>query len=283
MREQGGFDMERYFAAAIQMDSADDKAHNLQEAAHWIGEAASRGAKLIALPEQMNYIGKTPEENAEEIPGGETFRMMAQLARKYGVWLHCGSIFERTADGTRPCNTTMVIAPDGGLAAKYSKLHMFDVVIQDGPSIRESERVRPGDKIVTVDAGDTGCLGLSICYDIRFGEIYRLMALAGAQVFVVPANFTMQTGKDHWEALLRARAIENGCYVIAPGQCGKKPRFQAYGKSIIVDPWGDVVAKASDKPGIIMAELDPDYLERVRRQVFTLENRRPDVYRLEEA
>lgn len=274
--------MERYFAAAIQMDSTDDKAHNLQEAAHWIGEAASRGAKLIALPEQMNYIGKTPEENAEEIPGGETFCRMAQLARQYGVWLHCGSIFERAADGTRPCNTTMVIAPDGGLAAKYSKLHMFDVVIQDGPSIRESEHVRPGDKIVTVDAGDTGCLGLSICYDIRFGEIYRLMALAGAQVFVVPANFTMQTGKDHWEALLRARAIENGCYVIAPGQCGKKPRFQAYGKSIIVDPWGDVVAKASDKPGIIMAELDPDYLERVRRQVFTLENRRPDVYRLEE-
>mgnify|MGYP001104200200 FL=1 len=145
---------------------------------------------------------------------------------------------------------------------------------------RESERICPGDEIVTVDTGEVGHLGLSICYDMRFAEMYRIMALEGAQILLMPADFTMPTGKDHWETILRPRAIENGCYVIAPAQCGVKPKFQAYANSLVVDPWGNVIARASNPPQVITAEIDLDYLQQVRRQIFTLENRRPDVYSL---
>lgn len=271
---------DRYIAAVIQMDSGDNKADNLKMAASLIEEAAGRGARLAALPEQMNYSGLDGAGSAEEIPKGETFLFMAELARKYGMWLHCGSIYEKNRSDSRPYNTTMVITPKGELSVKYSKLHTFDVDIKDGPCVKESDRVCPGKEIVTVDTGELGCLGLSICYDMRFGEMYRLMALKGTEIFIVPADFTLNTGKDHWEPLLRARAIENGCYVLAPGQCGIKPRFQAYGKSMIVDPWGNIIAKASDKPCVITAEIDFDYLRSVRRQILTLENRREDMYRL---
>lgn len=275
--------MNKFLAAAIQLDSTGDKEHNLNQAVGFIAEAAARGAKLIAMPEQMNYVGPEAAANAESIPNGPTFRLMAEQAVRHGVWLHCGSIYEASCDDPRPRNTTMVINPHGGLAGLYSKLHPFDVDIKDGPAIRESDRVCPGKEIVTVDTGEVGKLGLSICYDIRFCELYRLMALEGAQILLAPADFVTNTGKDHWEPILRARAIENGCYVIAPGQCGVKPKFQAYGKSLIVDPWGNVVAKASDKPGVITAEIDLDYLESVRNQVFTLQNRRSDIYHLTRA
>lgn len=277
----GGSRMERFIAAAIQMDSGSDLEENLAIAAKLVDEAAGRGARLVAMPENVNYVGRGGADNAEEVPGGPTFRCLSELARKHGIWLHCGSILEKNPSGdSRPFNCTMVINPRGELAARYRKLHPFDVVIENGPSVKESDRICPGDEIVTVDTGDLGRWGLSICYDVRFGEIYRLMALEGAHLLFVPANFTMNTGKDHWEPLLRARAIENGCYVIAPGQCGVKPKFQAYGKSLIVDPWGTVVAQASDHPCVITAEIDLDYLGKVRRQVFTLENRRSDLYRL---
>lgn len=174
----------------------------------------------------------------------------------------------------------MVINPNGELVAKYHKIHPFDVVISNGPTCKESDRICPGEGIVTVDTGEVGHLGLSICYDIRFCEMYRLMALEGAQIFLTPADFTMNTGKDHWETILRTRAIENGCYVIAPGQFGVKPRFQAYANSMIIDPWGNVIARASNKPCVITAEIHLDYLEKVRKQIFTLENRRPDIYDL---
>ena len=135
---------------------------------------------------------------------------------------------------------------------------------------------------MTVDTGEVGHLGLSVCYDMRFCELFRIMALRGAQILIIPANFTVNTGKDHWEVLLRARAIENGCYVIAPGQIGLKPSYQAYGKTMIIDPWGNVIAMASDKTGVITAEIDLEYLRSVRSQVYTLENRRSDVYQLSE-
>ena len=205
---------------------------------------------------------------------------MAGLAKKYNVWLHCGSIYEKNPDDARPYNATMVIRPDGTLAAKYHKIHPFDVVIPDGPVNRESDRICPGNEIVTVDTGEVGCLGLSICYDMRFAELYRIMALEGAQILMVPADFTMPTGKDHWETILRTRAIENGCYVIAPAQCGVKPKFQAYANSLVVDPWGNVIARASNYPQVITAEINLDYIEKVRKQIFTLENRRPDIYSL---
>jgi predicted amidohydrolase len=273
--------MNKFVAAAIQLDSTADKAQNIKNAIGFIQEAVGRGAKYIAMPEQMNYAGPESADAAEEIPGGPTFLAMAEQAQKYNVWLHCGSIYEKNSEpGRSPYNTTMLINPRGELAAKYSKLHPFDVVIKDGPSIKESDRICPGNKIVTCDTGEIGHIGFSICYDIRFAELYRLMALEGAQILMAPADFVLNTGKDHWEPLLRARAIENGCYVIAPGQCGIKPRFHAYGKSLIVDPWGNVVAKASDKPCVITAEIDLDYLESVRNQIFTLQNRRSDIYRL---
>ncbi len=273
--------MTKFIAAAIQMDSQDDKSANLAVAEGYIREAAARGARLVVLPETMNYIGRDIDGEAESIPLGPTFQKMAGLARELGIWLEAGSIYESNpADPSRPFNTTFLIRPDGTLAAKYAKLHPFDVVLPNGVTSRESDRVCPGNALASADT-ELGKLGLAICYDVRFGEIFRLMALDGAKIFAVPANFTVNTGKDHWETLVRARAIENECYVIAPNQMGKKPRFTAYGNSLIVDPWGTVIARASEKPGVITAEIDLEYVTKVRQSTFTLDNRRPDVYRLE--
>ena len=272
--------MNKFTVAVLQLDSQDDVQKNLDTVVSFIEEAAARGAKLITMPESMNYVGLDNAGHAEEIPGGPTFQLMSEQAKKYGVWLHCGSIYEKNPNDPRPFNSTMVIDPQGNLAAKYHKIHPFDVVIPNGPVNRESERICPGDEIVTVDTGEVGHLGLSICYDMRFAEMYRIMALEGAQILLMPADFTMPTGKDHWETILRTRAIENGCYVIAPAQYGVKPKFQAYANSLVVDPWGNVIARASNHPQVITAEIDLDYLQQVRRQIFTLENRRPDVYSL---
>lgn len=272
--------MNQFTVAVLQLDSQDDVQKNLDTVVSFIEEAAARGAKLITMPESMNYVGLDNAGHAEEIPGGPTFRLMSEQAKKYGVWLHCGSIYEKNPNDPRPFNSTMVIDPQGNLAAKYHKIHPFDVVIPNGPVNRESERICPGHEIVTVDTGEVGHLGLSICYDMRFAEMYRIMALEGAQILLMPADFTMPTGKDHWETILRTRAIENGCYVIAPAQYGVKPKFQAYANSMVVDPWGNVIARASNHPQVITAEIDLDYLQQVRRQIFTLENRRPDVYSL---
>lgn len=272
--------MNKFTVAVLQLDSQDDVQKNLDTVVSFIEEAAARGAKLITMPESMNYVGLDNAGHAEEIPGGPTFRLMSEQAKKYGVWLHCGSIYEKNPDDPRPFNSTMVIDPQGNLAAKYHKIHPFDVVIPNGPVNRESERICPGNEIVTVDTGEVGHLGLSICYDMRFAEMYRIMALEGAEILLTPADFTMPTGKDHWETLLRTRAIENGCYVVAPAQYGIKPKFQAYANSLVVDPWGNVIARASNHPQVITAEIDLDYLQQVRRQIFTLENRRPDVYSL---
>ena len=272
--------MNKFTVAVLQLDSQDDVQKNLDTVVSFIEEAAARGAKLITMPESMNYVGLDNAGNAEEIPGGPTFQLMSEQAKKYGVWLHCGSIYEKNPNDPRPFNSTMVIDPRGNLAAKYHKIHPFDVVIPNGPVNRESERICPGDEIVTVDTGEVGHLGLSICYDMRFAEMYRIMALEGAQILLMPADFTMPTGKDHWETILRTRAIENGCYVVAPAQYGVKPKFQAYANSLVVDPWGNVIARASNHPQVITAEIDLDYLQQVRRQIFTLENRRPDVYSL---
>lgn len=273
--------MTKFIAAAIQMDSQDDKNANLAAAEGYIREAAAQGARLAVLPETMNYIGRDIAGEAESIPHGLTFQKMAGLARELGIWLEAGSIYESNPeDPSRPFNTTFLIRPDGTLAAKYAKLHPFDVVLPNGVTSRESDRVCPGKVLAAADT-ELGKLGLAICYDVRFGEIFRLMALDGAKIFAVPANFTVNTGKDHWETLVRARAIENECYVIAPNQMGKKPRFTAYGNSMIVDPWGTVIARASEKPGVITAEIDLEYVTKVRQSTFTLDNRRPDVYRLE--
>ena len=273
--------MTKFMAAAIQMDTQDDKKLNLQNAVKGIEEAVAKGAKLIALPETMNYIGRDELKQAEPIPDGPTFKILAEQAKKYGIWIHGGSIYEIKPRDNRPYNATMLISPEGNLVAKYRKLHPFDVIIINGPFNKESDRICPGNEIVTVDTVEVGHLGLSICYDIRFPEIYRLMAMAGAQVLLAPSNFTINTGRDHWEILLRTRALENECYMIAPAQCGIKPNFQANGNAMIIDPWGRILARAStDKPEVITAEIDLDYVDCVRKQLFTLANRRPDVYHM---
>ncbi len=273
--------MTEFLAAAVQMDTGEDKEENLARAGKWIGEAAENGADLIVFPETMNYMGRDIVEMAEDIPDGETFCFLSDMARKHHIWVEAGSIYETNPeDPKRPFNTTFLLDPAGHLVAKYRKLHMFDVELAGGVVSRESDRVCPGKEVVT--ANTPWCtLGLGICYDLRFGELFRLEAVQGAKVLCIPSNFTVNTGKDHWEALLRARAIENECYVIAPNQIGKKPKFTAYGNSLIVDPWGTVVARSSDTEGVIYGKIDLAYVDKVRQQTFTLKNRRPDVYGLE--
>lgn len=265
----------KFTAAVCQMDSRDDREANLEQAAELIRAAAEKGADLAAFPETVSFIGRGYSHQAEPVPGALTDFFCAQ-ARERGLWLVSGSFPEADPSG-KPKNTMVLIDPEGNIRAKYSKLHMFDVEIQNGPTYMESARNTAGDSIVLADT-PFGRLGFAICYDLRFDEMFRVMALNGAQVIVLPSSFTMNTGKDHWEPLLRARAIENGVYIVAPAQIGQKTGMNAYGKSMIVDPWGDVIARAGDRVCCVTAEIDLDYLETVRAQVPSLRNRREDVY-----
>ena len=268
--------MRKYLAAVCQMDSQENKEENLKIAGNLILEAAAKGAKLAVLPETMNYIGKGYRDQAEPVPG-PTAQFLCGKAREGGIWVAGGSFPERT--GENPKNTMLLINPEGRIVQSYSKIHMFDVDIEGGVSYRESDTNTAGDRIVLADT-ELGKLGFAICYDIRFGELFRLMALCGAQVICVPASFTLESGKDHWETLLRARAIENGVYILASNQIGKKVTMNTYGNSMIIDPWGTVIARAGERTGCIFAEIDLDYLDSVRRQIPVLENRRHEVYQL---
>lgn len=272
----------KYMIAMVQMDSQNDKGENLRQACAWIDEAAARGAKVVCFPEVMNLIGKNVGEGGgrEQIPGYTT-EILCKKAAEHGIYIHGGSITEDLEGERRSANTSVFISPEGTILASYSKLHMFDITLADGTPFNESARVRPGQEIVTVET-ELGIFGMSICYDVRFPELYRLMALRGAQVIFVPSSFTMPTGKDHWEPLLRARAIENGCYIVAPGQIGTKPAYTAYGNSLVADPWGTVIARAKDMPGVIYAEIDLDYLDKIREQIPSLDNRRTDLYEVKE-
>ena len=270
--------MRKYTAAVIQIDSGNDKKINIEKISRFVQQAAEMGAKFIALPECSVYEGTDIKDAAEDIPDGETFGVFSALASEYNVYIHCGSIYEKGKDA-RPYNASVLISPDGKLMAKYHKMHPFDVELANGTWVRESDDICPGENIVAAES-ELGKISLAICYDIRFAEIFRLMALDGAEIFVTPANFTYTTGKDHWETILRTRAIENGCYVIAPCQCGEKCKFRAYGNSMIIDPWGNIVARAGEEECIITAEIDLDYVEKVRKQIFMLENRREDIYSL---
>lgn len=271
--------MKKYTIGLVQLNSQDHKDENLKKMEYYIREAVEKGCQVVAFPECSNFVGEDDNAAAEDVPGGDTFSLLSRLAKRDHIWIHCGSIYEKSAD-IRPYNCSFMVNPEGELAGKYHKLHPFDVDITNGPHIRESDRIKPGEEIVTVDGGEYGMFGLSICYDLRFPELYRAMVLAGAEILFVPANFTMNTGKDHWEPLLRARAIENGCYVVAPAQIGVKPKFQAYGKSMIIDPWGNVISRASDREEVVLAEIDLEYVKTIRREVGMLKNRRRDHYQL---
>jgi deaminated glutathione amidase len=270
---------DRLTVGLVQLNSQDDKAANLDKAERFVDEAAARGARLVALPEYMTYLG--PKERhagvAESIPGPTTERF-AGIARRHGIWLLGGSLHEISEIDGLFYNTSVLFTPAGEIAAAYRKIHLYDVELTGNVSANESATIKPGREVVTADV-DGHRLGMSICYDLRFPELYRLLALDGAEIFAVPAAFTMYTGKDHWHALLKARAIENQGYVIAPAQIGPhEPNARCYGHSVVIDPWGTVLVDAPDREGVVIADLDFDYLRQLRAQLPSLANRRPEAY-----
>ncbi|MCA9879642.1 MAG: carbon-nitrogen hydrolase family protein [Thermomicrobiales bacterium] len=266
--------------AVLQMNSGTDKAANITEALALIDRAAAQGARLVVLPEVWTYLG--PDDgnrpNAEAVPGPVS-DLLAARARQHGIYVHGGSYLETRPGEPGLFNTSLVFDPDGDIIARYSKIHMFDVVLDGDAKYMESATVSPGDEIVTVDI-DGIPVGLAICYDLRFPELFRILALQGARAIILPAAFTMTTGKDHWEILIRARAIENETYFVACGQWGAHPPGSwCYGRSMIVDPWGTVLATAQDGVSIAQATLHDDRVSAVRRQIPSLSNRRPEAYR----
>jgi predicted amidohydrolase len=265
----------------VQLNSRHDRAANLDAIEGLVAEAAGRGARLVLLPEHAPYLGPAAgyQGGAEAIPGPTSTRFAA-LARRHGVYLHAGSMVERTDIPGKYANTSLVFDPQGELIAKYRKIHLYDVEIPGRVSMRESDSVAPGDAIVTVPI-DGVTVGLAICYDLRFPELFRLLALQGAEVLVNPAAFTLYTGRDHWETLLRARAIENQAWMLAAAQWGKhEPDGVCFGRSLVVDPWGTVVAQASDGVGVIVTEIDTALVAKIRTEVPSLANRQPDAYHL---
>lgn len=265
----------KFLAAAVQMLASNDKAANLDEAKRWVRAAASEGARVIALPEVFIWRGSKSEERkaAEKIPG-PTSEELAGLARELGIYLLGGSILEAIPGDTKAYNTSLLFGPRGKLLASYRKIHLFDVDLAQGVSVRESDTRAFGNAIV-VASTELCPMGLTVCYDLRFPELYRGLATQGAQLIFVPSAFTAYTGKAHWEPLLRARAIENQVYVIAPGQFGTSTQsFETYGHSMIVDPWGKISAELPDGPGFVTAEIDLDYLAKVRAELPALTHRK---------
>jgi predicted amidohydrolase len=266
--------------ACVQLTSRDDKAANLERAAALVARAASTGADVVVLPEKWNLIGSVDDyrAGAEQLEGGESVRAMAAWARELGITLVGGSITERREGREKLSNTCCVFDPGGSLVAVYRKIHLFDVEV-GGHVYRESEAEEPGTEPVVARAEDW-TVGLTVCYDVRFPELYRILALESAELVTVPAHFTTPTGRDHWHVLLRARAIENQYFVAAAAQVGEtiagKP---AYGRSLIVDPWGIVLAQAPDEEAIVSAELDRARLREIRAKLPSLANRRADAYR----
>jgi deaminated glutathione amidase len=264
--------------AAVQLNSNGDKDRNLATAERLVRAAAADGAEFVALPEKWNLLGGGEELVAGAEPlDGPSLSAARGWARDLGVHLLAGSISERGGGGEKASNTSVLIDPQGEDLAVYRKIHMFDVDA-GGVSYRESEFERPGAEPVVAQAGEL-TTGLTVCYDLRFPELFRILALRGSRLIAVPSAFTLATGRDHWEVLLRARAIENQLFVLAPNQVGEAPpHYSSFGRSLIVDPWGVVLATAPDEECFVAAELDLAALERVREQLPSLANRQPDAY-----
>ncbi len=268
--------------ACVQLNTRQDVAANVRAALELVEAAADQGARLVALPETWAFKGGREGIVATaEPPDGPCNRTLAEAAARRGMWLLAGSVYE-PAPGGLVSNVSALFDPSGELRATYRKIHLFDVTTATA-RYEESEEVAPGAQIVTADVdtadGRPVRLGLSICYDLRFPGLYSSLALRGAQVLCVPAAFTAYTGAAHWEVLLRARAIENGCFVIAPDQVGEHlPGRDCHGHSMIVDPWGTVLARVEGGAGVCVADLDLGRLDEVRAQIPSLEHRRPDVY-----
>jgi predicted amidohydrolase len=260
-------------AACIQLNSGPDIGLNLDLASQLIRDAAGQGAQFIATPENTCHMRHPAEEKLRSALPEECNKALAafsMLAKELGVWLEVGSLSILIEKENRIANRCYVIQPDGNIAARYDKIHMFDVDLPTGESHRESNLVRPGEKLVTVET-PFAKLGLTICYDLRFAYLYRALAQAGANLITVPAAFTVPTGRAHWHILLRARAIETGAFIMAPAQCGTHEGGRAtYGHSLIVGPWGDVLAEGGEEPGIIVAEIDMDASAKARSAIPAL-------------
>jgi deaminated glutathione amidase len=263
--------------AAVQLNSGNEKAVNLERAERLVRAAAADGAELVALPEKWNLLAAGEELVAGAEPlDGPSLTAARAWARELGIYLLAGSIAE-LGEGEKASNTSVLIGAEGEDFAVYRKIHMFDVDA-GGVSYRESEHERPGSEIVTAPLGQS-IAGLGICYDLRFPELFRILAVRGARLLTVPSAFTAATGRDHWEVLLRARAIENQAFVVAPNQVGEAPpHFDSFGHSAIVDPWGTVLAVARDEECFVAAELDLAGQDRVRESLPSLANRRPQAY-----
>jgi predicted amidohydrolase len=266
--------------AAVQLNATADRAANLALADRLTRAAAADGAKLIVLPEKWTAMGSEAQlRDAAEMLDGPAVSWARALARELDVDLIAGSILERIPGEQKLANTSVHVDPQGELRASYRKMHMFDVEV-GGRAYRESALEVPGEEIVLSQTADGVELGLSICYDLRFPELYRILAVRGARIIALPAAFTLETTRDHWEALVRARAIENQCFVIAANQIGEHPAGQrSGGRSMIVDPWGVVLAQAPDTQTHILAELDLERQLQIRSRLPSLANRRPQSYR----
>jgi deaminated glutathione amidase len=264
--------------AAVQLNSNGDKARNLAAAERLVRAAAAGGAEFVALPEKWNLLAGGEELVAGAEPlDGPSLTAARGWARDLGIHLLAGSISERGGAGEKVSNTSVLVGPGGEDVAVYRKIHMFDVDA-GGVSYRESEHERPGTEPVVAALGDLS-LGMTVCYDLRFPELFRILALRGARVIAVPSAFTLATGRDHWEVLLRARAIENQLFVLAPNQVGEAPpHYSSFGRSLIVDPWGVVLATAPDGEGFVAAALDLAAQDRVRESLPSLANRQPGAY-----
>ncbi len=270
----------RVTAAVVQLSSQADVDANLARVRHWVGEAARAGAGLVVLPENFAFMGEEADKRrfAEPLaaPFGPIARAVADAAGTNKVWVAAGGMPEKSDDPERPYNTQALFSPGGELVARYRKIHLFDVDLADGTKLEESRATCAGEPSGVVVAEAAGVpLGMTICYDVRFPELYRALGARGARAVTVPAAFTVMTGKDHWHVLLRARAIENQIYVLAAAQHGKHPRGRTtYGKSLIVDPWGDVLAQAADGEGFALAVLDAERQDAVRASLPALRHKR---------
>lgn len=269
-------------AGAVQLNSTDDTDRNRATAERLVREAAALGAELVVLPEKWSVLGTAEQmASAAEPLDGRAITWAREVARELQIDLIAGSIVERIDGRTKSSNTSVHVAPDGELRAVYRKLHMFDVEVE-GVVYAESRDEEPGDEVICSELADGSRLGMSICYDIRFPELYRALVGGGAEVIAIPSAFTLATTRDHWEVLVRARAIENQCFVVAANQIGAHPPGnRSGGRSMIVDPWGLVLATAPDTETAIVADLDFANLHDIRRRLPALIHRRPDVYAVE--
>ena len=263
--------------AVAQMDSTGDRSENLRKMKEMTAEASENGADVILFPEHADFLGKPMAQYAES-DHGHVAGELSRMAADNGIYLHCGSIPE-SSENDRPYNTSLFFDRGGQLVAKYRKIHLFEVGMTDGPRVNESEVISAGDQIVVADT-DFGRVGFTVCYDLRFPELFHALADRGAELIFIPADFTAATGKDHWEVLLRARAIENTCYIAAANQIGEKPDFASYGHSMILDPWGRILAQQEHPEGLIYADFDTDVLEKIRKQMPSLKNARPDLWQM---